>query len=150
MLVRQAVPSLCSQNCAWNTGPRLMLLRSILLQKSTSLRDASDSPNHIARLPSIGLQTTCFSSVQTVRVCSELLLRVVLGVCWKMILVSLHCSPGQVYKQALCVEFPSGVKSGLVENNTPRNHAPPDIWKDQLFLPHIQELVLRENPQIFV
>ena len=86
------------------------------------------------------------ATLQTVRVCSELFLRVVLGVCWGTILVNLHCSSGQVYKQALCVEFPSSVKSWLVENNTPRNHAPPDPWKDQLFLPHIHELVLREGP----
>ena len=57
----------------------------------------------LAKIPSIGLQTICFPSVQTVRVCSELLLRVVLGGCWGMILVNLHCSSGQVYKQAfLC------------------------------------------------
>ena len=49
-----------------------------------------------------------------------------------MILVNLQCSSGQVYKQALRVEFPSCVKSRLVENNTPRNHAPPDPWRDNL------------------
>ena len=43
LLVCQAVPPLCSQHCAWNTGPRLMLPTSILLQKSTSLSDTSDS-----------------------------------------------------------------------------------------------------------
>ena len=67
-----------------------------------------------------------------------------------MILVNLHCSSGQVYKQALSLEFRLSVKSRLVENNTPRNHAPPDTWKDQLFLPHIHELVLREGPHIFL
>ena len=38
-----------------------------------------------------------------------------------MILVNSHCSSGQVYKQALHVEFPSSAKSWLVENDTPRN-----------------------------
>ena len=42
-----------------------------------------------------------------------------------MILVNLHCSCGQVYKQVFCVAFPPSVKSRLVENNTPQNHAPP-------------------------
>ena len=65
-----------------------------------------------------------------------------------MILVNLRGSSGQVYKQALCVEFPSSFKSRLIDSNTPRNHAPPDSWKDQPFLPHIHELVLREGPQI--
>ena len=47
LLVRQAVPQLCSQHCARNTGPRLMLPISTLLQKSVSLSDTSDSRCHL-------------------------------------------------------------------------------------------------------
>ena len=109
LLVRHAVPPLCSQHCAWNSEPRLVLPISILLQKSTALSDTSDSRCHLERRsaqPSPGSPASVskplwFPSVQTVRVCSELLLLVVLGVCWSMILVNLHCSSGQVYKQAL-------------------------------------------------
>ena len=59
LLVRQAVPPLCSQHCAWNTGPRLTLPTSMLFQKSTSLSDTRMPPRKafcptLARIPSIG------------------------------------------------------------------------------------------------
>ena len=76
-----------SRNRCLNSSINFLLPISRLIQKSTSLSDTSDSRCHLERLArifSIGLQTICFTSVQTVRVCSELLLRVVFGVCWGM------------------------------------------------------------------
>ena len=48
-LVRQAVPPLCSQHCAWNAGPRLMFPIGILFQKLASLSVTSDSRCHLER-----------------------------------------------------------------------------------------------------
>ena len=48
LLVRQAVPPLCSQHCAWNTRLRLMRPVSIRFQKS---QHSSDPRCHLERLP---------------------------------------------------------------------------------------------------
>ena len=123
--------------------PRVMLPTNTLLQNSKPMSDTSDSRCHLEKRsaqPSQGSPASVSKpSVSRPRKLPAFVpsfpFGLFLGVCWGMILVNLHCSAGQVYKQALCVEFPSSVKSRLVENNTPRNHAPPDHLEGPSFPP---------------